>query len=109
MNAAKPLELAERDFDKLNIKHCVNCAIQKYMLNCANMREKIMTDLFKWVGGRQCKEFYYERMKIYSFWRIDCYLIRWGAGSAVPDHKDEIKGYKHYRLNILLRGDKSRF
>jgi hypothetical protein len=45
------------------------------------------------------------KMKIYSFWRIDCYLIRYGKGTMIGLHKDEIKGYKHYRLNILLKGE----
>lgn len=62
-----------------------------------------MYDLFKWVDGRQIK--HYKKMKIYSFWRVDCYLIKYSAGTAVGNHKDTIEGYKHYRLNILLKGE----
>lgn len=65
--------------------------------------------LFKWITGRQStQEFYYQRLKIYSFWRTDCYLIRWGKGTAVGNHLDKVKGYKHYRLNIRLMGDKKK-
>lgn len=67
-----------------------------------------MSELFRWIGGRQIKEYYYEKMKIYSFWRIDCYLIRWGAGTAIGNHLDIVDGKKHYRFNIRLKGEKDK-
>lgn len=56
----------------------------------------------KWVNGRQ--NIYYQKLKIYSFWRIDCYLIRYSKGCAVGYHTDEVEGKRHYRINIQIRG-----
>lgn len=56
----------------------------------------------KWSKGRQ--DCFYEKLKIYSFWRIDCYLIRYSKGLAISYHTDDVPGKKHYRLNIQLLG-----
>lgn len=61
---------------------------------------------FKWYKGRQPVEekFYYEKMKIFQIYKMDCYLIRYTRGCAVGYHKDEVSGHKHYRLNIQITG-----
>jgi hypothetical protein len=55
-----------------------------------------------WTPGRQ--NYFYHKLKIYSFWKIDCYLIRYSKGLAIGYHVDDVPGHKHYRLNIQLRG-----
>lgn len=58
----------------------------------------------KWHPGRQNPS--YEKFMLWNFWRCDCYLIRYKAGSAVDWHFDPCKeGYKHYRLNIRIYGE----
>lgn len=56
----------------------------------------------KWEDGRQNS--YYQKMKIFSFWSMDCYLIRYSKGCAVGYHTDDIPGKKHYRMNLQLKG-----
>jgi hypothetical protein len=56
----------------------------------------------KLVKGRQ--NYFYNKLKIYSFWRFDCYLIGYSAGCAVGYHTDDVANKKHYRLNIQLLG-----
>ena len=56
----------------------------------------------KWHVGRQ--NYFYEKLKIYSFLNVDCYLIRYSPGCAVAYHTDDVPGKKHYRLNIQLKG-----
>ena len=29
----------------------------------------------RWIKGRQ--NYFYEKLKIYSFWRVDCYFIKY--------------------------------
>lgn len=56
----------------------------------------------KWTKGRQ--NYFYEKLKLFSFWRMDCYLIRYSKGCAIGYHTDDVPGFKHYRCNIQLRG-----
>ena len=35
--------------------------------------------------------------------RFDCYLFYYPKGSLIPRHKDPSFGYRHYRLNIVLK------
>ena len=57
-----------------------------------------------WELGRQGTG--YEKLKIFSFWRVDCYLLRLPEGSYIPKHVDKIDSGKHYRLNIILKDAK---
>jgi len=34
----------------------------------------------------------------------DCYLLRFPVGSHVPTHHDPVRGRRHFRLNVTLRG-----
>ncbi len=58
--------------------------------------------LFKWQKGR--RNFYYDKLKLFQLFKCDLYLIKYSKGCAVGYHMDEVKGHKHYRLNIQLRG-----
>lgn len=58
--------------------------------------------MMRWTHGRQ--NYYYEKLKIFSFWRMDCYLIRYTEGCAIGYHTDDVPGFKHYRMNIQLKG-----
>jgi len=45
----------------------------------------------------------YEKKQIFSFWLIDCYILRFKKGAYVPPHIDPIKRGRHFRLNIILQ------
>lgn len=55
----------------------------------------------KWIKGRQPGS-NYDWIKLYNFWQIDGYLIR--IKEDIPRHVDTVKGYRHYRFNIILSG-----
>lgn len=55
----------------------------------------------RWRSGRQNSGYY--KMLLFSFWRFDCYLLKFTEGSSIKSHVDPVPGYKHYRLNILLK------
>lgn len=59
----------------------------------------------KWKNGRQNAQ--YQIFKIFSFWRVDCYLIKIPKNQEIPEHVDKVCGKKHFRLNIRLKGDYS--
>ena len=64
-----------------------------------------MNKVFKWTLGRQSTpQYFYYKFKIFSLWRMDCYLIKYCKACAVGYHKDEVPGFNHYRCNIQLRG-----
>lgn len=56
-----------------------------------------------WQDGRQGKG--YSKLCLAKCRWFDCYLIRFSAGFQLPVHSDEVTGKRHYRLNILLRGE----
>ena len=58
----------------------------------------------KWELGRQNTG--YEKLKLFSFWRFDAYILRFKPGAYVDYHRDRInfpRERKHFRLNILLK------
>lgn len=62
----------------------------------------------KWVPGRQesCE---YSKMEIWKTLLMgslgsDCYLIHYPPNAVLPDHKDPVDGFNHYRLNVELYG-----
>ena len=57
--------------------------------------------IWKWERGRQAAG--YEKLLLWSFWRLDSYIIRYPAGCFLPPHTDKNVG-RHYRLNIILKG-----
>lgn len=56
----------------------------------------------KWEPGRQGTG--YEKLKIWSFWRTDCYLLRYRVGASIPQHIDPVEGRSHWRVNIRFPG-----
>ncbi len=61
-----------------------------------------------WQKGRQGTG--YLKAKIVAFKRFDCYLIKYPVGSFIPCHTDPVtRGYKHYRINVVLKGDNDSF
>lgn len=54
-----------------------------------------------WISGRQGGG--YEKFPLFSFWKVDCYLIRYRKNAEVKWHRDPVQGKRHYRLNILLQ------
>lgn len=57
----------------------------------------------RWENGRQGEG--YQKLKVFGILGCDCYLIRFWPGYQLPMHRDEVVGKRHYRLNILLRGE----
>ena len=59
----------------------------------------------KWEDGRQGTG--YRKLKLFSsnFLGCDCYLIDYPPNTHIPTHTDPVPNKKHYRLNILLRGE----
>lgn len=54
-----------------------------------------------WEKGRQNTG--YEKLKLYQFLNMDCYLLRYKVGDSIPTHTDPVPGRKHYRLNFELK------
>lgn len=57
--------------------------------------------MFNWTKGRQNTG--YEKLKIFQFLNMDCYILRYKVGDSIPIHTDPVPGYRHYRLNIVLK------
>lgn len=59
----------------------------------------------RWQPGRQGTG--YECMTLFALPRkkpaCDGYLLRYKQGAGVPPHRDMVLGFKHYRLNIILK------
>lgn len=57
-----------------------------------------------WRPGRR-KTGYHNMLLLQWRWPIlwDLYLLRFGPGSHAPEHLDEVPGYRHYRINLILR------
>ncbi len=61
-----------------------------------------------WIKGRQNTG--YLKCLLSQGKRWDCYLIKYPVGSFVPHHTDPVvEGFKHYRLNIVLKGEYDAF
>lgn len=60
----------------------------------------------KWQQGRQGTGYY--KMKLFeSKWlKFDMYLLKMPPKSHIPSHLDKVQGYKHNRLNIILKRPK---
>lgn len=55
----------------------------------------------RWVKGRQGTG--YEKLKLFQFLNMDCYILRYKVGDSIPWHTDPVPNRKHYRLNIELK------
>lgn len=58
-----------------------------------------------WEEGRQGTGYFKRLLAKGNWW--DAYLLRYPVGSFIPTHTDPFPGLKHYRLNVLLRGEDS--
>jgi hypothetical protein len=58
----------------------------------------------KWESGRQDATQSLMKLKIWSKWNTDCYLLKLKEGSEIGEHLDPVKGKKHYRMNITIYG-----
>lgn len=59
--------------------------------------------MMKWIDGRQGGG--YKKLPIIRCRFFDCWLIKYNAGFELPIHCDEIVGFVHHRLNILIYGE----
>lgn len=58
----------------------------------------------QWLKGRQNSG--YEKMILFINKKVvpfDLHILKYLKGSFVPEHTDYEPGYRHYRLNIILR------
>lgn len=58
----------------------------------------------KWESGRQDATSSLKKLKIWSRWNTDCYLLKFDNGCEIGDHLDVVNGKKHYRFNITIYG-----
>lgn len=59
--------------------------------------------LWRWERGRQLSG-YDKLLLLQSKWlKFDCYLLRFPTGSGIKPHNDPVPGWRHYRLNIVLK------
>lgn len=54
-----------------------------------------------WQPGRRGTGYW--KLKLWSFWRTDAYILRYPEGSSVPWHRDSVPGRRHFRLNVVLK------
>ncbi len=38
---------------------------------------------------------------------FDLYLLKYPAGTEIPEHVDKVANYRHYRVNVILKNAKS--
>lgn len=64
--------------------------------------------LWTWEQGRIQFTTYF-RFTLWYFrvgkWGFDAYLLKYPKADILPYHIDEVKGGKHYRMNIRLKGE----
>lgn len=58
--------------------------------------------MFKWEVGRQNNS--YKKLTLIKFKYFDCHLIKLKKFAKIPFHTDKVDGYKHYRINFLIKG-----
>ena len=67
-------------------------------------RVNYIANWLRWRSGRQASG--YEKMLLLAnpfLLPFDCYLLRFRAGSAIPEHTDPVDARRHYRLNVVVR------
>lgn len=59
-----------------------------------------------WKKGRQGTG--YARLTLLATSWLDCHILRYLPGEFIPPHTDKlVDGSRHYRMNILLKGEDS--
>jgi hypothetical protein len=56
-----------------------------------------------WKKGRQRADYYKMLLFGSATFPVDVYLLSYPEGAELPEHVDPVPGYKHFRLNIVLR------
>lgn len=57
-----------------------------------------------WQRGRQEGSYYKLKLLKSSLLKCDAYILKFPTGCSVMKHKDPVaEGYKHYRLNVMLK------
>ena len=60
-----------------------------------------------WTTGRRSTDYY--KLKLFSFWRFDCYLIKYDQSFQLDLHIDEVPGFQHHRCNIQIYGERAMY
>lgn len=60
--------------------------------------------LWRWDGGRQNAVYRKFTLLFSKLLGADAYILHIPRGTAIPKHTDAVKGKRHYRFNITLRG-----
>lgn len=63
----------------------------------------------KWEKGRQNTGYYKMllfRFKILKLLGFDLYILKSFPGVEVPEHSDVVEGFRHYRVNLILKKSK---
>ena len=58
----------------------------------------------RWEEGRR-KTGYSKMLLARARWPFlwDCYVLQFPPGSGAPWHTDEVPGFRHYRINLVVR------
>lgn len=62
----------------------------------------------KWVPGRQGGDYHKKLLaglSIPYIFGFDMYLLKFAPGCHLKEHKDSVERGRHYRLNIILKGE----
>jgi hypothetical protein len=60
-----------------------------------------------WQTGRQGTG--YSKFNVARGKTWDCWLLHYPPDTGIPPHTDPVEGKKHYRINIVLLGDRDAF
>lgn len=55
-----------------------------------------------WIEGRGKGYF---KWPLLRFKRLDLYILKYGIGSGIAWHTDNVRGFKHHRINITLNSN----
>lgn len=58
-----------------------------------------------WELGRQGTG-YFKKLLLQGPW-FDLWLLKYPVGTQIPVHTDPVPGKRHYRLNIVLKGEQA--
>ena len=62
----------------------------------------------RWVSGRQGGDYQKKLLVIFKLPFVlgfDMYLLKFAPGFILPEHVDQVKRGRHFRMNIILKGD----
>lgn len=55
-----------------------------------------------WQPGRQQEGYY--TLKLFSWWRVDAYIIKCCHNVAIKEHYDKVPNKRHFRINLTFKG-----